>query len=100
MACNTVFSPRGQSALAATTTTSRVALSGNGILGGSVCQVRNRGPAIAYVKFGDVTVEAATSDLPIEVNSWFDVPIPGGATYVAAITDTGGASLAFICGAY
>ena len=100
MTCVSVFYPRGQVALAATTTTSRATLSGNGELGGSICQVRNRGPALAYIKFGSSSVEAATTDLPIEVNSWIDLPIPGGATSVAAITEAGGASLAFICGSY
>jgi len=95
-----VFTPRGQAALAATTSTSRVALSGPGNLGGDVCQVRNRGPAVAYIKFGDSSVTAATTDLPVEPNSWIDLSWPYGTTHVAAIVDSGGASLVFVCGTY
>lgn len=76
------FTPNGNVAipLAVTGTTARVALPA-----GASVLVSNPGSTAAYVRLGDVTVAATTSDIPVPAGGAVGLTV-GANTYLAAIT--------------
>lgn len=87
------FAPTGNASLSVTTSSARVAF-------GSVdtsMVVQNTGSATAYVKTGDVTVTAATTDTPIPAGASYAFNT-GGSGYIAAITASGSTSLRITTG--
>lgn len=89
----TAFNPKGDTTLAVTTTSARVALptADKSVL------IRNTGSSDAYIAFGTVAVNAATTNtlIPAGQAVAFDV---GTGTYIAAITASGSTSLAVTTG--
>lgn len=79
---NTPFSPAANASLSVTTSTGRVAVSGEG----SSLRLANVTSVECFVKVGDVTVVATTGDFSIPGNTAIIISIPNTATYVAAIT--------------
>lgn len=77
------FRPEGTASLAVTNATGRVAMDGGGPM---AALVTNTGATIAYIKFGDATVNAAITDMPIlSLTSQVFTP-PVNATHMAGIT--------------
>lgn len=89
------FAPNGADTvqLEATTTSQRVAIDKNS----SAVRVLNAGPNIAFIAFGDVTVNSTALRLPIPVGNT-ELFTKGANTHVAAICDTGTAVLYFTSG--
>ena len=82
------FNPTGYATLAATSTTSRVALATNlaSTPMATTVVVLNQGAGVVYVSLGSVTVTAtATTSYPIPVGQSITLVI-GSATYLAAIS--------------
>ena len=89
------FSPAATVSLAATTTTGRVQLTGIG----TTVEVQNPGTTTAFLKFGDSTVTAATTDYPLLAGqAKLIVRNPTDQTYVAGIMASGTATLYFTTG--
>lgn len=84
-----LFSPIATASLAVTTSTGRVALAADA----SSVRLYNAGTATAFVKFGDSSITAATTNMPIPAGVVETFRPPGGATHVAAITSSGTATL-------
>jgi hypothetical protein len=84
-----LFSPILTASLAVTTSTGRVALAADA----STVRLYNAGTATAFVKFGDVTVTAATTNMPIPAGAIEAFRPPGASTHIAAITSSGTATL-------
>jgi hypothetical protein len=85
--------------IAATTTSQSVALSTAGedqIVVTNTDAVTNT--RVAHVAFGDSTVTAATSDMPILPSSRYLLSKPPGATHVAVRMSTGTATVYFTPG--
>lgn len=89
------FAPNGSdtATLAAGTTAARVAIDPNS----SQVRVVNDGAGTAFIAFGDVTVTATTSRLPVRSGAT-EVFTKGAAGYVSAITVSGTANLYFTSG--
>lgn len=80
----TAFVPTGNATLAVSNVSARVALPS----AGPTALITNTGNVPVYVKFGDVTVTAATTDTPIPAQQSIALNI-GSNTYIAAITASG-----------
>ena len=91
-----LFTPGATAKVAATTTTGRVALS---ITGAQTVAVVNDGTTVAFIKFGDSTVTATTSDTPILGGSSRGFTPPPTATHMAAIMASGTANIYVTVGA-
>ena len=89
----TPFAPTGNASLAPTGTTSRVALPS----ADTTVLVQNLGSVLAYVRLGDVTVNATSGDLPLQAGTAI-VLSAGTNTYLAAITSGGTGSIAVTTG--
>lgn len=89
------FTPGITVVLSATTTTSRVALlpSTSYYRGGSLRVGSISTNANCFIKFGDSTVVATTSDMVIPLGTVEIFTVPVNATHVAAITSAGTAIL-------
>lgn len=90
------FTPGPTSLLAVTSSTGRVAFATP--RGSQVRIVSAVGGQACFVKFGDVTVTAAVTDMPILPGAIEVFTIPPGSTYVAAITASSTATLYFTSG--
>lgn len=90
------FTPGASSTLSATTSTGRVALTRNG--SDQVLIFAPAANAAAFIKFGDSTVVAAVTDIPIGPGFSRVFTVPKGATHVAGITGASTATLYFTCG--
>lgn len=90
-----LFTPGATVNIAATTTTGRVALP---TTGAAQVAVVNDGATTAFVKFGNSTVEATTSDTPILAGSVRGFTVPSNATHVAAIMSSSTATVYFTMG--
>ena len=86
------FSPRGQATLAASTTSSSVALTA-----GVTAEVTNSGTVTAYLAFGAAGVTATTAGYPVPAGATVPIDV-SSATYIAAITASGSATLAITTG--
>ena len=88
------FRPLANYSLAATNATGRVNISTNG---GRQVRLYNSGTVIIFVKFGDSTVNAATTDTPIPPGAvevlTYDRLLSGANNYVAGITAAGSGTL-------
>lgn len=86
----TTFAPNGQNTaqLVASTTTARVAIDKNS----AAVRVVNAGPNIAFLNFGDSTVTADNAKMPLPVGNT-ELFTKALATHVAAIVETGSATL-------
>jgi hypothetical protein len=84
-----LFTPIATVSLAVTTTTGRVALVGDA----STVRLYNAGTATAFVKFGDSSITAATTNMPIPAGAIEAFRPPGSSTHLAAITSSGTATL-------
>ena len=84
-------------ALSATTSSSRVALPSSGTTGAKSVRVYNAASVAVFIQFGDVTVTATTSHMPIPAGGveCFEV---GSATYVAGITGSSSGTVYFTSG--
>lgn len=89
------FAPNGENTaqLVAGVASARVALDPYA----SVVRVLNAGPNLAYIRFGDSTVTATNARMPIPSGST-ELFTKATASHVAAITDTGTATLYFTNG--
>ena len=76
------FAPGVTVSRTVTSSTARVAL---GVAGQACLVTSPSGGNIAFIKFGDVTVEAATTDFPILPGVVMAIDPPAWATHVAAI---------------
>lgn len=76
------FTPAANASLSVTTSTGRVAVAGTG----ATLRLANVTSVECFVKVGDVTVEAATTDFSVPGNTQVLISIPNTATHVAAIT--------------
>jgi hypothetical protein len=83
-------------ALSGTTSTSRVELNRGG-LANCHCRVYNAGSATIFLKFGDSTVEAATTNIPLPSGA-IEIFHIGACTHAAGITASGTATVYFNCG--
>ena len=92
----TPFAPGTTVSLAVTSASSRVALTGAeaGVQAKTV-RIHNAGPFTAFIKFGDSTITAATTDMPIPAGAIENFNLPNSASnwYVAGITANGTATL-------
>lgn len=89
--------PRSQlTAISVSTSSTRQALTSGG---GSQVAILNDGLQTVFVKFGDVTVTAATTDMPIRPGCSIPFDVPPTATYVAAIAASGTSTLRVTQGA-
>jgi hypothetical protein len=87
------FAPNGNIlSITASATSSRT-----GLPAGTVIEIANTGPAQARIRFGDATVTAATTDLPVDPNEkpCFTV---GANTNLAAVTAGGSTTLVIAAG--
>lgn len=86
--------------LSATSTSSRVILPGTDV--GEQILVYNSSSVLAFVKWGDSSVEAVAGtsapDIPVPPGVVMTLTRPQEATYVAGITDSGTATLYFHAG--
>ena len=89
------FAPNGDitAQLVAGVTSSRVAVDKNS----NAVRVLNAGPNLAYIQFGDSTVASANTRMPIPVGNT-ELFTKANATHVAAICDSGSATLYFTSG--
>jgi len=86
------FAPTGTVSLAASATSSNVALAG----GGDSIVVTNTSAALAYVRFGsDAGVAASTSDMPVLANSRVMLGVNSLITYAAAVLSSGSGAVLF-----
>ncbi len=96
------FCPYGTISLAASSVTGRAELTSRNP---PAVRVINNGTVVVFVRAGDVTVTATTSDLPIlpgaiEVFDFSHSGAQGGmVTHIAGITASGTATVYFTCGA-
>ncbi len=90
------FTPGQTVLLATSTTTGRVALP---TLRGNQVRISNpAGGSIVFVKFGDATVTAAVTDMPILPGDNVVLTIQPSMTHVAGITSTGTPTIYFTAG--
>jgi hypothetical protein len=84
------FMPNGSATatISATTVTARAAVDQHS----NSARVVNAGTATAFLKFGDSTVEATTTDMPI-LSGATETFTKGAATHIAAITASGTATV-------
>lgn len=90
------FTPGGSVTLPATTSSANVALPT--LKGNQALIYAPAANAAAFIKFGDSTVAAATTDIAIPPGFNRIFTIPSGATHVAAITGASTATLYFTTG--
>ena len=83
------FTPGANFSIAVTTTTGRVNVTGNG----TTLRLANVAATECFIKLGDSTVTATTSDFSMPANSVALLAASGAITYVAAITASGTATL-------
>lgn len=76
------FTPAANASISVTNTTGRAAISGTG----ATLRLANVSTVECFVKVGDSTVEAATTDFSVPANSQVFISVPNTATHVAAIT--------------
>lgn len=95
------WKPAGTVSRTVSATTARVALSKTGSAGKVRVYATPTGaaapPAEIFIKFGDVTVEAATTDMPLPVGM-VEVLDAGEHAYIAAIAATGKDCTLYITG--
>jgi hypothetical protein len=94
------FAPAGTISLAVTSSTGAAKLTN---VNPQAVRVYNAGTAVAFIKAGDSTVTAATTDLPIApgVVEVLDMKATFGTaplTHIAGITSSGTATVYFTCG--
>ena len=82
------FTPGGTVSRSVSGTTARVALA-KGSVPQTVMVTGHPTGAIAFIKFGDSTVEAAATDTPILPGAIYTLSISAGVTHVAAIGTSG-----------
>lgn len=84
-------------ALSATTSSARVALASAGATSNKSVRVYNAASVTVFIQFGDATVTATTSHMPIPAGGveCFEV---GSATYVAGITGSSSGTVYFTSG--
>jgi len=90
------FKPGVSKKLTVTATSSRVALDFTGILPPHQVRVVVDGTDNAYIAFGDVTVEAAATDIFVLTGMTEVFSVPPGTTYVAAIDDAAGGCAVYL----
>lgn len=90
------FTPGTTVSLAVTSATGRVALPTQA--GDQIVVNAPAANSLAFIEFGDSTVEAAVTDYPILPGTVQTLTVPRGVTYVAAITATSTATLYFTRG--
>lgn len=90
-----LFTPGTTVSISASTSTGRVALPTTGNL---TIRVYNGTSALAFIKFGDSTVEAAATDTPIPAGIPCGFTPPANATHVAAILASGTGTVYFTAG--
>jgi len=83
------FTPATNASLSVTTSTGRAAATGNG----TTLRIANVAATECFIKLGDSTVTATTSDFSMPANSVALLAASGAITYVAAITASGTATL-------
>lgn len=83
------FTPAGTVSRAVTGSTASVALSATGFPASTVEIQSLPGNSVAFIKFGDSTVTAATTDYPVLPGVDKIVTVPPNVTHVAAIGTTG-----------
>jgi hypothetical protein len=93
MADINIFCPGPTVTLSATTTTGRVAFG----VGGRNVQVYNAGSSTVFIKFGNETVVATASDMPVPAGAILSFD-RGFNTNVAGITSAGTATAYFTVG--
>lgn len=93
---NVPFCPGLTATLAVSNTTGRVALAKPN--GAQVHITTLAADAACYIKFGDVTVVATTSDMRINPGATHILTVPAAATHVAAITAASTAALSVTSG--
>lgn len=89
-----LFTPGATASISVTTSSARVALPA----GGGQLAVLNNGGGVVFIKFGDSTVTAAVTDIPVEIGVARGFTPPGTATHVAAIIASGTATVYFTAG--
>lgn len=90
------FTPGATNILAVTTTSARIALTDAPASSQSrTVRLHNAGSALIFVRFGDSTVVAAATDMPLPVGAVesFNLPNSSSAWHVAAIAASGTATL-------
>lgn len=101
MSLTAPFTPGATATLAVTSSTGSVALgagAGNGVADFQVLVTSAAGAALSFIVFGTSSVTATTAGTPILSGSAQTFTVPATATYVAAITGTGTATLYFTVG--
>lgn len=89
------FTPGATVSLSATTSSSRVALSG----GGKSVEIQNTGSVTVFVNLGDSSVSAATTDYPVLAGMCKVITRdPNAHTNIAGITASGSATVYFTAG--
>lgn len=84
------FSPGATNSIAATTSSGRVQITGTG----STLEIQNSGTTTVFLKLGDSTVTAATTDYPLLAGqAKLIARNPTDQTYLAAIMGTGTATI-------
>ena len=81
--------------ITASSITSRVALPALGTSGSRTVRVYNTTAVVVFILFGDVTVNALTTSLPIPPGAVEFFDCPAGVTHVAGITTAGGGTVYF-----
>ena len=83
------FTPAANASISVTTTTGNVAISGTG----GTLRLANVTSVECFVKVGESTVVATTSDFSVPGNTVAFISVPNTATHVAAITASSTATL-------
>ena len=83
------FTPGANFSISVTTSSARVNVAG----AGNTLRLANVASTECFVKLGDSTVTAATTDLSMPANSTLFLAVFDSTTYVAAITASGTATL-------
>ena len=89
------FMPNGQPTASATATTATARLQLDQF--SNVVRLRQAGTSEVYIKFGDSTVTATLTDMPVASGAT-ETFTKGSATHVAFITSAGTAAVAFTNG--
>lgn len=90
------INPNATATGTATSSSSRVALPARGA--GALCDIVNRGAATLFFKFGDVSVTAAVTDVPVQPGATIQYRRRGQDTHIAAITAGGSAAYTVVVG--
>jgi hypothetical protein len=94
----TAFTPTGYATINASTASSSAVLGSNAASAAVMAMVTNMGPGSAYINFGASNVVATVAGgYPLPVSSVSRIAI-GSATYAAAITPAGSATVSVVTG--